>query len=213
MKICPVLVEGWSDRPVMLALLQRHFGWTEGLHFTIHPHAGRGKIPDNLNAKPTSNRNFLLDNLPSKLRGYAHHPLVMVLMDLDDRDIKTEKRQLENLLQRLDKKPKQVLFGFAIEEVESWFIADTVAVSKAFPEVNLRVIARITPDAIVGAAEKLAEALGFKNSKPTGMLKLEWAEKIAPHLNFEQPGSPSLCRWIKKIEQASSHLGSTVNAP
>lgn len=207
MLCCPVLVEGWSDRPVMQEILQRRFGLINGTHFTIHPHSGRGAIPNNLHSKPSSGRNFLLDQLPSKLRGFAHYPLVMVLLDLDDRDLESEKRALEGLLRRLDKKPKKVLFGFAIEEVESWFIADTTAILKVFPRANVAALKRIKPDDVVGAAEKLAEAVGYRNVKPTGALKLQWAESLAPHLNFDRPVSPSLKRWISEIEQTIVALG------
>jgi Domain of unknown function (DUF4276) len=205
MNCCPVLLEGWSDRPVVKALLERYFGLTEETHFSLHHHRGKGQLPDDLLGPPLRGREGLLDQLPSKLRGMSHRTLVVVLMDLDDHDLRQQKKNLERMLQKLPKRPQHVLFGFAIEETESWFIADHEAVLKAFPKVKIRLLQAIAPDAIVGAAENLAKALGSKTC--TGADKNAWAESIAPHLDFNHPRSPSLQQWIADLSQAFSLMG------
>ena len=202
---CSILLEGWSDRPVVKALLERRFGLSEEMHFSLHPHRGKGKLPVDLLGRPASGRQGLLDQLPSKLRGMSHRALVVVLMDLDDQDLEQQKNQLEHMLQKLPKRPQYVLFGFAIEETESWFIADRQAVLKAYPRAKTLLLETIEPDAIVGAAEKLAKALGSKTC--TGADKTAWAESIAPHLDFNHPRSPSLRQWIADLSQAFSLLG------
>lgn len=202
---CPILLEGWSDRPVVKALLERHFGLSEDKHFSLHHHRGKGQLPVDLLGRPAKGREGLLDQLPSKLRGMSHRALVVVLMDLDDQDLQQQKNQLESMLQKLPKRPQYVFFGFAIEETESWFIADHEAVLKAYPKAKTLLLQAIEPDAIVGAAEKLAKALGSKTC--TGADKTAWAESIAPHLDFNHPRSPSLRQWIADLGQAFSSVG------
>lgn len=205
MNVCPILLEGWSDRPVVKMLLERHFGLTEEVHFSLHHHRGKGQLPDDLLGPPLRGREGLLDQLPSKLRGMSHRALVVVLMDLDDQDLKQQKNQLKRMLQKLPKRPQHVLFGFAIEETESWFIADHEAVLKAYPKAKVPLLQTIEPDALVGAAEKLAKALGSKTC--TGADKTAWAESIAPHLDFNRPRSPSLRQWIADLSQSFSSMG------
>lgn len=61
-----------------------------------------------------------------------------------------------------------MLFRLAIEETESWFIADVDAVLAAYPKAQTQRLRRIVADDIVGAWEELAAALGLKNSEVTG---------------------------------------------
>ena len=55
------------------------------------------------------------------------------------------------------------------------------------------------PDAIIGASEKLAEALGINPKLVAGPTKFQWAMKIAPHLNLDSPKSPSFQNLIDGI--------------
>jgi len=116
-------------------------------------------------------------------------------------EVLVELAQLKQLLSKLTKKPN-VLFRLAIEETESWFIADLEALKAAFPDRPLSKLKqkRIAPDAIVGAAERLAEHLGIKPTQLTGTQKRKWALQIAPHLNFESPCSPSFGKFLAGIK-------------
>jgi len=116
-------------------------------------------------------------------------------------EVLVELAQLKQLLSKLTKKPN-VLFRLAIEETESWFIADLEALKAAFPDRPLSKLKqkRIAPDAIVGAAERLAEHLGIKPTQLTGTQKRKWALQIAPHLNFESPCSPSFGKFLPGIK-------------
>jgi hypothetical protein len=87
----------------------------------------------------------------------------------------------------------------AIEETESWFIADTAAVLKAFPKANIAPLKKFQPDAIVGAWERLSEAIGSTGSSGTD--KRNWAEKIVPHLDLDDPRSPSLRLLIDGVNE------------
>jgi len=198
-----VLVEGASDVPTVKSVLTRRFGLEENNDFRIHPHKGRGKLPTDLLSPPDPKHRGLLDQLPSKLKGFSYLPnssCVLVLVDADTEPCRDLLAQLNTMLKRLPKRPHHVLFRLAIEETESWFIADEAAVRRAYRNARTQKLSRITPDGIVGAWEELAEALGKVASGVTGVDKYEWAERISPHLNLDEPPSPSLRKLIKGIE-------------
>ncbi|MDO8413205.1 MAG: DUF4276 family protein [Gallionellaceae bacterium] len=202
-----VLTEGVSDVPVVREVLVRHFGLSEHVDFRIHPHRGRGNMPANPLAQPDPKHRGLLDQLPAKLRGFGKYMdeqcLVLVLVDVDNDDCVQLLAELHALLLSLPTKPPRVLFRLAIEETESWFLADTNAIARAFPKAKLGLIKNITPDARVGAWEKLAECLGHKPSNGAPK-KANWAEQIAPHLNFDTPFSPSLGKLILGLKRELS---------
>ena len=108
------------------------------------------------------------------------------------------------MLARLPRRPRRVLFRLAIEETESWFIADLEAVVKAYPKAKQQKLRGIVADDIVGAWEKLADALNIKPSEVTGADKYAWAERISPHLNLKEPHSPSLGKFIAGISREVS---------
>jgi len=190
-----ILVEGSTDVPTIREVLLRHF--------RIHPHKGKGKLPQKPSAHPK--RRGLLDQLPAKLRAYSHLPsgyCVVVLVDADNDDCKELKQSLVELYQTLGKykRPVCVLFRIAVEETESWFLADKNAIRAAFPHANLnRLPKKKSPDSIVGAWEKLAEVLGKNPTECDGKDKFEWAAAISPHLDLEQPKSPSLKAFVEGV--------------
>jgi hypothetical protein len=200
-----VLVEGASDSPTVKEVLERKFNLTEGEHFRIHPHKGKGRLPVNPLSRPDLKHQGLLDQLPAKLRGWGKslepHSVVLVVIDTDAQDCKDLLAQLNAMLVALPSKPK-VLFRLAIEETESWFIADTEALRKAYPgAIDMRGLRNIQPDAIVGASEKLAEALGLNRKMVAGPTKFQWAQQISPHLDLDEPKSPSFKKLIDGIDR------------
>lgn len=203
-----VLTEGASDLPVVQELLQRHFQLPNA-QFRIHPHQGRGRLPNNFLAIPSPQHRGLLDQLPAKLRGFAWLPptaLVLVLIDADNDNPANLLAALDAMLTQLPKRPARVLFCLAVEETESWFLADPSAMKQAFPHARLRGITDIPPDAIVGAWEKLALALNENPSTITGARKCAWAKTIAPHLDFTGTQSPSLQALVQGIQTYLSDL-------
>lgn len=199
-----VLLEGASDRAVLDALLTRHFGLEEGVHFRLHPHKGKGKLPNNPLAAPAIHHRGLLDQLPAKLRGWGKalpsSSLVLVVIDVDEDSPQELLANLETMLNALPSKPSKVMFRLAIEETESWFLADLNAVKSAFPRAAIQPLKTIAPDSIVGAWEKLAVALGYDIKNVTGSDKYGWAQAIAPHMNFSSPSSPSLREMITGLD-------------
>lgn len=197
-----VLVEGFSDVAVVREVLTRHLGLAEGAQFRVHPHQGKGTLPADPLARPEPHRRGLLDQLPAKLRGYAHLPgeyAVVVLVDADEDDCRGLKARLVALLEALPARPANVLFRIAVEETESWFLAQPHAVRAAYPRADIRAFQNVQPDAVVGAWERLARALGRKPETCTGADKSEWAAQIAPHLDFGNPVSPSLVALVSGL--------------
>jgi Domain of unknown function (DUF4276) len=194
-----VLVEGSSDVPAIREVLTRRFALIEDHHFKIRPHKGRGNLPHKILKNPELQNRSLLYQLPAKLQGFStwftKGHWVLVVLDADDTPFKELLNDLHEMLQKLPKPPR-VLFRIAVEETESWFIADTNAIKKAYPKSNVSVLKKIKPDAICGAWEKLAEAI-----HTNGKDKTAWAEAISPHLNLDTPNSPSFQKLITGIER------------
>lgn len=199
-----VLVEGASDVPAVREVFTRRFGLVESEHFRIHPHQGKGRLPADPLARPDPKQRQLLHQLPAKLRGYARSldpaSVVLVLVDADDTPCTELLGALNDMLARLPDRPTRVLFRLAIEETESWFIADPSAVRAAFPRARVAPLSRVAPDSIVGAWERLAEVIGVSVSA-SGAEKLHWATRICPHLDLDNPGSPSLRKLISGISR------------
>jgi len=199
-----ILVEGGADRPAVCEILQRRFGLQEGQEFRIHPHKGKGRLPSNALARPNSKCRGLLDQLPAKLRGMSWMGMdycVVVLVDADAEDCTDLKRRLVALYQSLNHKPANVLFRIAVEETESWFIADPLAIKKAYSNADIAPLKKIKPDTVIGAWERLAESLKKKPSQCRGPDKNQWAQQISPHLNLDKPVSPSLRAFITGIDR------------
>jgi hypothetical protein len=202
--ILRVLVEGTSDVPVVREALVRGLGRVQGTDFQVFWHKGKGKLPANPIAPPAPRDETLLGQLAAKLRAFGKNDPcspVIVIVDADRDDCLTLKHSLVALLGKLPHRPNDVIFRIAIEEMESWFIADTAAVQTAYPTVNLAVLTPIPPDAVVGAWEKLAQAIGLNPALCTGADKEDWARAIVPHLELVQPPSPSFATFLKALEK------------
>lgn len=199
-----VLVEGSSDVPTVKEILQRKFGLVENESFRVHAHRGKGALPIHVNSQPDRTRQGLLDQLPAKLRGYSGLPAgycVIVLVDADSEDCRDLKQRLVLLYRNLVRKPCCVLFRIAVEETESWFLADPDAIRAAYPRARLQRLPSEGPDAVVGAWERLAEVLNLRPEDCDGADKRNWAEKISRHLNLEDPASPSLSAFLNGVEK------------
>jgi hypothetical protein len=198
-----ILVEGPADVPTVRTILQRRFGLQDGSDFEVQPHQGKGRLPAEPNARPDPTRRGLLCQLPAKLRGMSwdRGACVVVLVDADRDDCEALLADLRTMLAMLTARPPRVLFRIAIEETESWFIADTEAVRAAYPRARTESLRRIRPDAVCGAWERLAFAVGAVTDGRPIAHKLEWAERIPPHLDLDSPRSPSLAAFVRGVER------------
>jgi hypothetical protein len=210
-----VLVEGASDVPTVREVLVRRFGLVERQDFRIHPHKGRGSLPANPLARPDPRHQGLLHQLPAKLQGFGRYmgneACVLVVVDVDDTPCQQLLAELQTMLARLPSRPPNVLFRLAIEETESWFIADAQAVGAAYPKARLQRLRAFAPDTVCGAWEVLAAALGYKPDDVTGSDKSAWAKAIAPNLNLMTPASPSLGKLLQGIDRELSRAAAFRN--
>lgn len=209
MRFIEVLCEGSSDVPAIKEVLTRRFQLTEGQHFRIHPHRGKGKLPTAANrlAAPPRGDDTLLTQLPIKLKNMGRQTqgdfevAVVVVVDADDDNCRDLKQALLDLYAALPTKPPTMLFRIAVEETESWFVADTRAIRRAYGHAQIAELDKYEPDAVCGAWERLAESLGLEPRACRGREKAEWAASISPHLDLDTPKSPSLFALIDGIER------------
>ena len=202
--IVRVLVEGTSDVPTVREVFVRGLGQVQGSNFQIYWHRGKGRLPQDLTAPPNARDATLLGLLPAKLRAYGKanfNDPVVVLVDADRDDWKVLKAQLDAVLAATVPRPKEVLFRIAVEEIESWLIADTAAVQQAYPTANIPLLSAIPFDSVVGAWEKLANALHLNPDNCTGADKEDWAREISPFLTLSTPPSPTFQAFIRGLER------------
>jgi hypothetical protein len=207
MRYIEVLCEGSSDVPALKEVLTRRFKLNEGEHFRIHPHQGKGKLPDKAHhlRKPGRANNSLLHQLPIKLKNMGRQTIggfevaVIVVVDADNDDCVELKNSLLGLYRDLPTKPPRCLFRIAVEETESWFIAEPSAVKEAYSHADIVALAKLQKDEICGAWECLARALGVDPAACGGGEKTEWATTISPHLDLMNPQSPSLSVLVEGV--------------
>lgn len=207
-----VLVEDRSGAALVGALLPQVIGPQGDPHtWRLHPYKGIGRLPAKLGAKADPAKRALLDQLPRLLSGYGKTPginAVVVVLDNDRRSCTAFLRELKSLLARCEPAPR-TLFRLAIEEMEAWFLGDRQALLAAYPRAKKQVLARYEQDALCGTWELLADAVhpgGHAAIRAAGwplpgQIKLEWAQRIASHMDVERNVSPSLCKFRDGIRR------------
>ena len=206
------LVEDRSGAVILEALVRKLLeslpGQSGSWELKIRPHRGLGGLPKDLHQKPLPYLSSLLGLLPAKLRAYQRvlppggPDLVLLVCDSDQKDSETFFRELLGVCRRLAP-DLPLLIGLAVEELESWMLADREAVLRAYPEADIAVLDRYQQDSICGTWEVLARAvLGVRAEglilagyPAVGMYKAEWAERISPYLDPERNLSPSFHRF------------------
>lgn len=150
----------------------------------------------------------LLKALPERLAAYAQRIAggeslrVVVLVDRDDDDCEQLKAKLESMAAAAGLptksapaagRPFVVLNRIVIEELESWFIGDPLALRKAFTSLP-----RIEPNTGIfrnpdngGSCEALHRFLKKHGIYKCSFPKIDAARRIAPHLSIEQNRSRS----------------------
>ena len=208
-----ILVEDSSGKRVLDILMSKILG--EQHTFRVIDYRGVGRIPRNLRSHTDANKPFLLDQLPRLLKGYgrtfakypANYPAaVIVVCDLDDKCLKTFRRDLFAVLDTCSPKP-ETRFCIAVEEGEAWLLGDIPALKSAYPKAKGDVLNGYQNDAICGTWELLADAVSSGGSsalrkkgwQAVGREKSDWAEIIAPHMDVDANASPSFRYFRDKI--------------
>ncbi|MFA7237495.1 MAG: DUF4276 family protein [Phycisphaeraceae bacterium] len=146
---------------------------------------------------PYQCKNDLIRKLPERLKGYSSWlPAdwrIVVLVDRDDDDCRTLKRQLDQIATDAGMCIRtmagsgnyQVLNRLVIEELEAWYFGDWNAVRAAYPRVPVTIPRSASfrdPDMIQGgtweAFERVLRKAGYFKS---GLRKIEAARSIAQH--------------------------------
>jgi hypothetical protein len=180
-----ILVEGPSEE----ALLKTWFPRFLPQHtFRIIRHEGKGKLSARPSDRPIPRHTGLLDLLPATLRAYGRSldpatDRVLVLLDLDRDSCLDLKQRLTLTLEACNPKPT-VLFRFAIEETEAFYLGDQAAIRRAFPDARLKRMQHYIQDSICGTWEVFQQVIGANIEDKPG-----WARRMAPHLGTNWRGS------------------------
>ncbi len=213
------LVEDRSGGMIMAGMMEKILSEHERRDETttwslaIRPHRGIGNLPQDLHRKPGPFTSHLLGLLPAKLKAYqglepgTGGDVILVILDADDKDSRKLYNSIRFTAQSLAPE-KKVIIGLAVEELESWLLADRKAILQAYPEADLDVLDSYKQDSICGTWEVLAKAVLGSRAQglietgypAVGMYKAEWAGKIAPFLDPERNVSPSFNRFYKALK-------------
>jgi hypothetical protein len=214
-----ILVEDISGKTMLDILVPKILGPDTEHTFTVYPFKGIGHIPKGLNPKTDPEKRILLDQLPRLLAGFgsafagfgkAYAAAVIVVCDLDRRNLRSFRTELTTVLDNVNKAP-DTSFCLAIEEGEAWLLGDIPAIKKAFPKAKGAVLAGYQNDSICGTWELLADALypGGASSLEAqayhvaGAEKSRWAREISPHMDVDNNRSPSFGDFVAALRPAS----------
>jgi len=173
-----VLLEKWSSRLAM------------GQPVRLHPHQGKGSLPDDVSAVVAKHRRGLLDQLPAKLRGFSssldpNDDSVVVLVDADDEDVPSLRARISAAIEQVAPSMR-VLVRIAVEETEAFYLGDLRALKAAFPAADMARARAYQPDSICGTWELFGSIVG-----DGGGNKVAWAEEMAPVLTTKANESRS----------------------
>lgn len=212
-----ILVEDQSGKKMLDILVPKIVG--EEHTYKIYPYKGIGRIPRNMKDTQNAAKHILLENLPKLLKGYGktfsgyptdYPAVVIVVCDLDDKNLKAFRKELCDILDQCNPKP-ETRFCFAIEEGEAWFLGDLNAIRMAYPNAKSQILHAYVNDSICGTWEKLADAVYHGGSaalygegwQAIGTEKSRWAERITPFMAVITNASPSFCYFRDKMKELS----------
>ena len=208
-----ILVEDLSGKKALDILVPKIIGAEDT--FRVHSYKGIGRIPKNMQDASDPSKRILLTNLPKLLKGYGrtfqgygpdYRAAVILVCDLDDKNLKAFLTELNSILNACHPKP-ETHFCIAIEEGEAWFLGDVRAVRSAYPGADDSVLDAYVNDSICGTWETLAEAvypggaraLSKKGWQTVGAEKARWAQDISPQMDTEKNASPRFCFFRDRI--------------
>lgn len=203
-----ILVEERSAAAALEVLVPRIVGGA--VSFQIREFAGKddllNKLPNRLQAYPRW--------LP---HWYGQQWCIVVLIDEDRQDCRALKHRLEQIAQEAglttrtaaritDVGTYYVVNRIAVEELEAWFFGDVEALRTAYPRVPATLAAKQKyrdPDAIGGGTHEALAAV-LKSYYPAGMLKVEVAKTVAPHMEPARNRSKSFQVFKQALEELAA---------
>lgn len=216
------LVEDSSGAALLRCLIPKLIGEQHCPHtWNLHSYKGVGKLPAGMKAGTDASKRILLSRLPAQLRGYSKTSgidAVVVVLDSDRRDCKALLQELHQVRDSCGPSPTKILFRLAIEEIEAWYLGDRAALLQAYPKARVDVLGRYQQDSICDTWERLADvvypggakALQTPGAPLPGQVKHEWAERIGPLLDVDDPSrnrSPSfqkLCAGLRSLVSSAT---------
>ncbi|MBN2191665.1 MAG: DUF4276 family protein [Polyangiaceae bacterium] len=195
--IIHALVEGASEKAFLEPWAKRLL---KGHDLRAYPHQGKGKLQP---GPARRDQRGLLDQLPAKLAAFGKSrqrdgERVLVLVDADGDDVANLERELEVLKARLDPAPV-VIFRFAVEELEAFYLADQKALAAAFPDFDRKLARSYTPDSICGTRELFGRVV-----RDGGGNKVAWAQAMASKVTIKaaesrSPSFKKLCNGLQEL--------------
>jgi hypothetical protein len=145
------------------------------------------------------NKDKLLKRLPERMKSYANYIeddcRIVILVDEDRADCQELKKKLCNASRVVtEKKGNIVLHRIVVEELESWFIGDIAAIRAEYEKIPNSLSQQEkfrNPDAIRGGTWEQLDKILKKHGYETGLQKIDFAQKVAPHMDVENNNSKS----------------------
>jgi Domain of unknown function (DUF4276) len=139
------------------------------------------------------NKGRLLKRLPERMKSYAKFLpddwRIVILVDEDRSDCQELKRKLCDASSVVTKhKGNIVLHRIAVEELESWFIGDVTAIRSEYEKIPVSLSQQAkfrNPDIIKGGTWEQLDKILKKYGYETGLQKIDFAEKVSPHMDVD----------------------------
>ena len=139
------------------------------------------------------NKARLLKRLPERMKAYANSVQddwrIVIIVDEDRCDCQELKRKLCDASSVVTKhKGNIVLHRIAVEELESWFIGDVTAIRAEYEKIPVSLSQQAkfrNPDTIKGGTWEQLDKILKKYGYETGLQKIDFAEKVSPHMDVE----------------------------
>jgi hypothetical protein len=141
----------------------------------------------------------LLKRLPERMKAYANFVTddlrIVILVDEDRSDCQKLKKKLCHASSIVtQKKGNIVLHRIVVEELESWFIGDVAAIRAEYEKIPVSLSQQAkfrNPDAIKGGTWEELDKILKKYGYETGLQKMDFAQKVSPHMDVENNQSRS----------------------
>lgn len=120
---------------------------------------------------------------------------IVVIVDQDRDDCQELKNKLCDASSIVtEQKGNIVLNRIAVEELESWFLGDVPAIRAKYERIPASLSQKAkyrNPDTITGGTWEELDRILKKYGYPTGLQKIDFAEKVSPYMDVDNNLSKS----------------------